>query len=41
VAVRELGYSRTRALEFIGETDPAQILEEAQREKEADPDLAG
>jgi len=34
VAVRELGYSKTRALEFIGETDPAVILEEARREKE-------
>lgn len=33
-AVRELGYSKTRALEFIGETDPAAILEEARREVE-------
>jgi hypothetical protein len=32
-AVRELGYSRTRALEFIGESDPSVILEEARRER--------
>ncbi|MBN2043630.1 MAG: hypothetical protein JW757_01315 [Anaerolineales bacterium] len=31
-AVRELGYSRARALEFIGETDPALILAERKRE---------
>lgn len=31
-AVRELGYSRTRALEFIGEADPAFVLEEARQE---------
>ena len=35
-AVRELGYSRTRALEFIGETDPAVILEEARQERLAE-----
>lgn len=32
-AVRELGYSRTRALEFIGESDPAFVLEESRREQ--------
>lgn len=31
-AVRELGYSSTRALEFIGETDPALILAERSME---------
>ncbi|MCB2178535.1 hypothetical protein KQH61_03880 [bacterium] len=31
-AVRELGYSRTRALEFIGEPDPTFVLEEAHQE---------
>ena len=35
-AVRELGYSRTRALEFIGESDPAVILEEARQERLAE-----
>ncbi len=32
-AVRELGYSRTRALEFIGEPAPSFVLEEARREQ--------
>ncbi len=35
-AVRELGFSRTRALAFIGEPDPAFVLEEARREELAD-----
>ena len=35
-AVRELGYSKTRALEFIGETDPALILQEAREEQLAE-----
>lgn len=35
-AVRELGYSRARALEFIGESDPAVILEEARQERLAE-----
>lgn len=38
-AVRELGYSRTRALEFIGETDPAVILEEARQERLAEEEI--
>ena len=33
IAVKELGYSRERALEQIGETDPAEILQQAQEEK--------
>jgi hypothetical protein len=32
MAVRELGYSRARALEQIGESDPAVIMEEAKAE---------
>ena len=32
MAVRELGYSRARALEQIGESDPAVIMEEAKSE---------
>ncbi|MGD2026822.1 MAG: hypothetical protein PVI99_03320 [Anaerolineales bacterium] len=35
-AVRQLGFSRTRALAFIGEPDPAFVLEEARREELAD-----
>lgn len=31
-----LGYSKTRALEFIGEPNPAVILKEAKREKEGE-----
>jgi hypothetical protein len=31
-AVRELGYSRARALEYIGESDPTVILEERRQE---------
>ncbi|MEJ2756971.1 MAG: hypothetical protein P8046_00685 [Anaerolineales bacterium] len=35
-AVRELGYSRTRALEFIGEPAPSFVLEEARLEQLAE-----
>ena len=35
-AVRELGYSRGRALEFIGESDPTVIMEEARQEQLAE-----
>jgi hypothetical protein len=32
ISVRELGYSRSRSLEFIGETNPALILAEHRQE---------
>ena len=32
-AVRELGYSRARALEYVGESDPTVILEERRQEE--------
>jgi hypothetical protein len=32
-AVRELNYSRTRALEYIGESDPSMIMEESRQEE--------
>jgi hypothetical protein len=32
-AVRELNYSRSRALEYVGENDPGVIMEEARREE--------
>jgi hypothetical protein len=32
-AVRELNYSRTRALEYIGESDPSVIMEESRKEE--------
>jgi hypothetical protein len=39
MAVRELGYSRARALEQIGESDPDMIVEEAREEELARVDL--
>jgi len=38
-AVRELGFSRTRALEQIGEIDPDVVMEEARREEIARAEL--
>ncbi len=32
-AVKELGYSRARALEYVGESDPTVIMEEARKEE--------
>lgn len=39
VAVKELGFSRTRALEQIGEIDPDAVLEESKREALAEAEL--
>jgi len=38
-AVRELGFSRSRALEQIGEVDPDVVLEETRREEIAEVEL--